>query len=321
MAAGRAQGDTPETSVVICAYTLDRWDDLVAAVDSAAAQVAGQSAPGEVIVVTDHNEALQVRATDRWPGVSVRPSGGPPGLSGARNTGVAAATGAIVAFLDDDARAEPGWLAALLEPFQEPDVVATGGYAEAAWDAGRPRWFPPEFDWVVGCAYVGLPTGRAEVRNPIGSSMAFRTEAVRAAGGFRVDIGRFGTTPTGGEETELCIRLRQADPDRRVVFNPAARVRHRVRANRATWSYFRARCYQEGRSKAAISAAVGSEAALASERRYTARVLPTAVLRGVRDAIHGDLYGMARAFVVATGLAITAVGYLAGRAGLAVTHA
>src|SRR5205823_13368225 len=139
-------------------------------------------------------------------------------------------------------------------------VVGTGGFAEAAWDGGRPPWFPPEFDWVVGCSYVGLPTTRALVRNPIGSTMSFRRAAVLEAGGFRSEIGRVGRSPVGGEETELCIRIGRARPDARIVFVPTARVRHRVPAARATWRYFTSRCYQEGRSKALISRLVGSQA-------------------------------------------------------------
>src|SRR5207237_9460275 len=131
-----------------------------------------------------HNEELLAKA-QAWRGVQVIASSGPRGLSGARNTGVEAATGEIVVFLDDDARAEPDWLAALTAPFDDRLVLVTGGHAEAAWDAGRPAWFPREFDWVVGCSYLGLPSRPAEVRNPIGCNMAFRRSAILEAGGFR----------------------------------------------------------------------------------------------------------------------------------------
>ncbi|HET9850885.1 MAG TPA: glycosyltransferase [Candidatus Limnocylindrales bacterium] len=298
------------TSVVICAYTLDRWLDLERAVRSVQAQ---SPAPLEAILVVDHNAELADRARTAWPEIRIVESRGPRGLSGARNTGVEEAAGTFVAFLDDDAAAEPGWLEQLVAPYSDKLVVATGGHAEAAWDAGRPTWFPPEFDWVVGCSYVGLPRERARVRNPIGSTMSFRGEAVLEAGGFSSAVGRIGATPTGGEETELCIRIQRLRPDARVILVPTAAVRHRVPAARGTFRYFCARCFQEGRSKARIAALEGSSAALASERTYTTRTLPRAVVRGVGEALRGRPAGLARAGAVVAGLGLTTAGYVAGR--------
>jgi len=272
--------------------------------------------PAEVLVVSDHNPALAGRVVDEWPDVRVLESGGPPGLSGARNTGVAQAAGAIVAFLDDDARAQPDWLAGLVAPFADDRVLGTGGRAEAGWDHGRPRWFPPEFDWVVGCSYRGQPDTAQVVRNPLGCSMAFRRELVLEAGGFATGIGRVGRFPVGGEETELCIRIGRRHPDGVMVLAPASRVRHRVRPERGTWRYFVARCYQEGRSKARISALAGADRALASERAYVRRTLPRGVLLGLRDALRGDLAGLGRAMAIVLGLAVTTIGYGAGRLGL-----
>src|SRR3954447_19530072 len=96
-----------ETSVVVCAYSLDRWPDLVEAVASLQQQTLGQP---EIVVVIDHNDALRTRAETRLPGVTVVANQHRRGLSGARNSGVAAATGDVVAFLDDDAIAAGDWL-------------------------------------------------------------------------------------------------------------------------------------------------------------------------------------------------------------------
>jgi Glycosyl transferase family 2 len=59
-------------------------------------------------------------------GVTVLDSDCPPGLPGARNTGLLAASGEITAFLDDDAEVRPGWLAPLVELNRSPGVVAPG---------------------------------------------------------------------------------------------------------------------------------------------------------------------------------------------------
>ena len=73
-------------AVVICAYTDARWDDTLRAVRSVQAQV---PQPHELIVVVDHNPALQVnRLADELPGVRVVANHNEQGLSGARNTGV-----------------------------------------------------------------------------------------------------------------------------------------------------------------------------------------------------------------------------------------
>ncbi len=315
---GAALGRAGSVSVVVCAYTLDRWDDLVAAVTSLQQQ---SRPPAEIIVVSDHNPHLFERVRATW-----QPATGSPavialeneerrGLSGARNTGVRAAQGAIIGFLDDDAVAEPDWLGRLLDAYGEPEVLGVGGAILPRWDSGRPGWFPEEFDWVVGCTYKGMPELRAPQRNLIGANMSFRRELFDAAGGFQTDMGRVGTRPLGCEETELCIRGSQKLPGTHFLFEPLARVHHRVPANRATWRYFASRCYSEGLSKAQVSARVGSGAGLASERSYATRTLPAGFLRGVMDAMRRrQADGLGRAAAIALGLVITGLGYVRGRA-------
>lgn len=298
-----------DVSVVICAYTLDRWTDLAAAVASVVSQ---EPAPGEVILVIDHAPDLLDRARDEFRGIQVVESEGPRGLSAARNTGVGQARGRIVAFLDDDATAEPGWLRGLVEPYRDPGVLGTGGWAEAAWDEGRPRWFPEEFDWVVGCSYRGSPRRTASVRNPLGCSMSFRRDVFETVGGFRLEVGRIGRLPAGCEETELCIRARRQLPGARIVHVPSARVRHRVRASRGTWRYFASRCYAEGRSKAIVARIAGARDGLSTERSYTLRTLPRGVLAGIGDALKGDPSGLGRAAAIVAGFATTTTGYVVG---------
>jgi O-antigen biosynthesis protein len=298
-------------SVVVCSYTLDRWHDLAAAIESLRVQ---SRRPSEVVVVVDHNNALSSRARRTWPGIRVVDSVGEPGLSAARNTGVATAGGEIVAFLDDDAVAAPDWLEHLAAPYADETVVAVGGRVVADWDTVRPRWMPPTFDWVVGCTYVGHAVTPAEVRNPIGANMSLRRSVVDRVGGFRSGIGREGDGAAGCEETELCIRIRQRMPGARVWYEPAAVVWHRVPATRSTWKYFRSRCVAEGRSKARVVRSVGQAAALASERDYLRRALPRALAADVRTTLAGDAAGLRRAGAIVAGTLLTGVGYLLERA-------
>ena len=297
-------------SVVICAYTEVRWDALVEAVQS----VQRQRLPAhEIIVVIDHNPALLARSEQQIKGVKLLANQQARGLSGARNCGIAAAQGDIIAFMDEDALADEDWLQQLSLGFQEPQVQGVGGAILPLWPEARPGWFPAEFDWVVGCTYRGMPEEAKPVRNLIGCNMAFRREVFSQVGDFRHGIGRIGTLPVGCEETELCIRLRQHKPDSILLYQPAAKVQHRVSPDRATWKYFHSRCYAEGLSKALVARLVGAGDGLASERSYTLRTLPLGVLNGLAGTLtRRNPAGLSAAAAITSGLAVTTYGYLKG---------
>ncbi len=307
-------------TVVICVYTEKRWEDIVEAVESVGAQ---DVPPAETIVIVDHNAALLSQAQQAFGprGVRVLPNVHAQGLSGARNTAIAAASGDVVVFLDDDARARPGWLGALLEPYADPTVIGVGGVAHPHWPGARPAVLPGahpadgdatgELDWIVGCTYTGQPTEQAEVRNLMGCNMSFRRELFDRVGGFAEDIGRIGKNPLGCEETELCIRARQsyaaAGEKIRILFEPRAEIDHRVSEDRVGWAYLRRRSWAEGLSKAAVSKLVGSGDALSTERGYVARILPSAVVRELKGG------RVASAAAVVTALACTSAGYARGK--------
>jgi GT2 family glycosyltransferase len=304
-------GRTPEISVVIRSYTEARWESLAAALGSLAAQTL---TPHEIVLVIDHNLPLEERARRELRGVTVVANSLERGSSGAWNSGIAAASGSIVAFIDDDALALPDWLERLAAPYDDPAVVGVGGAIAPHWQAGRPPWFPREFDWVVGCTYAGLPERPAPVRNLIGCNMSFRREVFAALGGFRAGIGHVGGKPFGGDETEFCIRLHQRWPRAVLLYEPGARVGHQVPASRSRWAYFRERCYLEGRSKARVAEFVGAGDGLASERAYTLRTLPAGVLGGMLGAASGrDPAGLRRAAAIVAGLTLASAGYLQGR--------
>ncbi|MFB4316961.1 glycosyltransferase family 2 protein [Actinomadura sp. 21ATH] len=315
----------PRFSVVICAYTDRRWDDVHAAVASVRAQ---EHPPEEIVLVVDHNRELHDRLKVSLPDAVVVENREERGLSGGKNTGVAVARGDMVAFLDDDAAAAPGWLAAFAAHYADPAVAGVGGLTLPMWPGStasadmvkepvpastgrRPRWFPEEFDWTVGCTYRGLRPG--PVRNLMGGNASFRREMFPVAGGFDSRIGRsFHKRPLGCEETEFCIRLRQRSPESELVYDDRAVIWHRVPRERARFAYFRERCYAEGLSKALVTRSVGSQDGLASERAHALRTLPRGALRGVGDAFRGDPAGLGRAGAISVGLAWTAWGYAVG---------
>jgi glucosyl-dolichyl phosphate glucuronosyltransferase len=315
--AAAAGGNAAGISVVICVYTAERWEDILAAIDS----VRGQSlAACELIVVVDHNDELRERLAghladdDGELRISITANRERRGLSGGKNTGVALATGDIVAFLDDDAVAEPGWLKSLADCYSSPAVVGAGGLTLPNWDSSRPAWFPREFDWVVGCNYLGMARSRQPVRNLLGGNASFRREVFDVVGGFPDDVGRSGSRlPLGCEETEFCIRLGQALPELTLVIDDRAVIWHRVRVERARLPYFLTRCYAEGLSKAVVSKRVGMADGLSAERRQALATLPAGVARNLVAALRGDLAGFGRAGAIVAGLLATAAGYAAGR--------
>ncbi|NHC25446.1 glycosyltransferase family 2 protein [Nocardioides sp. IC4_145] len=302
------------TTVVVCAFTEQRWADLAAAVDALQDQT---RPPDQVVLVVDHDEALLSRARRAWePQVEVVANELDPGLSGARNTGVARSTGALVAFLDDDATPRPDWLEHLTAPFADPAVVAAGGAAVPRWETARPRWWPAEFDWVVGCSYRGMPAAGGEVRNVHGAAMAFRADVLADAGPFSTRVGRVGRSAGGCEETELCIRIRQRRPGARIVFEPRAVVDHHVTRDRERLRYFARRTFAEGRSKATVAGLVGAGDALRTERSYVTRTLPRSVVASLGDTLRRrDPFGAARAGAMALGLLLTTAGYGLARTG------
>jgi glycosyltransferase involved in cell wall biosynthesis len=298
-------------SVVMCAYTEARWDAMLAAVES----LRRQTLPArEIILVIDHNPALYERCLSVLGDIMVLQNKQARGLSGARNTGIAHTSSELIAFMDEDALADPDWLAQLSAGYADPQVMGVGGAIQPLWPAERPGWFPQEFDWVVGCTYRGLPEHAQPVRNMIGCNMSFRREVFHAVGGFTNGIGRIGTLPVGCEETELCIRVQQHWPQAVFLYEPAARVQHRVSPQRTTLDYFFSRCYAEGISKAQVSQLVGTRAGLSSERAYTFSTLPRGVLQGVVDSarrLQPD--GISASAAILAGLSVTTAGYLRGK--------
>ena len=298
------QAARPTVSVVIAAYTDKRWSQLRDAVDSAL----GQTYPAlEVIVAIDHNLDLLERARREFAGAVVVANTGARGASGARNAGVARASGEILAFLDDDACAAPDWLETLIVHFADPAVAGVGGRVDPLWATARPRWFPGEFDWTIGASYTGMPATTAPVRNVWTNNMALRRSAFDLAGGFNEDFGKVGVA-SRPEDTELCLRVTSGS----WLYVPASAVGHWVPAERATLGYFLHRCYAEGQGKAGIAVLGGAAKGTSAERSYTARVLPAAVGRGLRETVTGDRSGAMRSAAIVGGFCMAAIGFAVG---------
>jgi GT2 family glycosyltransferase len=220
-----ARHSWPSVSVVVCAY------NAAETIDQCLASLDDLDYPNvEVIVVNDGSkDDTGVRAhawAARGGGSMVRriidvPNGG---LSVARNIGLEAATGEIVAYTDADVRVDPLWLAYLVQPFLRSDVVGSGG----------PNVVPADDPWIAQCV-ARAPGGPTHVllddriaEHVPGCTMAFRRDALRAIGGFNPIYLR------AGDDVDVCWRLQARGW--KIGFSPAALVWHRHRASvRAYW--------------------------------------------------------------------------------------
>jgi GT2 family glycosyltransferase len=293
--------------VVIACHTEDRWDLTLRAIASARTQT---HAAAQVLVVVDYNSGLSCRLRAEVESALVLDNYLERGVSGARNSAVAHAKAPVIAFLDDDATARPDWLANLVTPFSNPMVVGTGGAIVPDWEQPVPRWFPPEFAWVVGGSYPSLPTTQVPIRNVWSGNMAVRRSVFEQVGGFRLGFGKVGGTARP-EDTDLCIRMGKAVASGHWVYVPDALVDHYVPAHRASFWFFLRRCRNEGRGKVDLALLLGTRDDLGPERDYLRRTVPTAI----RDQLLASLRERKAEPLAVAGAIILGVGAAAAGAG------
>jgi glycosyltransferase involved in cell wall biosynthesis len=307
--ASAARADT--ISVVIAAHVLERSAELGRAAGSALAQ---EPPPHEVVVAVDNNTDLYDWVRNQLPEVTAVLNRGVRGASATRNCGARVASGAVLAFLDDDAVARPDWLQNLTAPLARADVAGVGGYLEPLWLGRPPEWMPEEFLWVVGASYRGMPGTGAPARNVWSGNMGVARADFWSVGGFREGFGKTGQG-SRPEDTDFCIRLSAALAGRSWWYEPSARVGHMVPPGRGTLRFFVRRCYSEGQGKAEMALLLGPQERLRHERQYATRTLPDGVRRELRQAVSDREFAAAqRASAIGLGLGAAGLGYIVQRA-------
>lgn len=270
-------------SVVIACFDAQRMSLLLRAAQS----VREQDYPNELTLVVDHNEDLYLQVLNTFPqDVSVIRNTRTPGAAGARNTAALTSDCSLVAFLDDDAYARPGWLRSLVRAMDQTGVVGVGGRILPRWEKDRPRWFPPEFGWVVGASMADAVAKDLPVRNVWSGSMMVEREAFQAVNGFREELSKVGGSARP-EDTELCLRLSHVyNTKGQWLMVPSALAEHYVPAHRATLRYVVHRCWSEGAGKVRMRAMVADRSqALADEKTYLSKTIPRAVGAGVLESL------------------------------------
>jgi glycosyltransferase involved in cell wall biosynthesis len=257
--AGRASAIA--VTAVVCTYR--RRECLDRVLGSLAAQTLSPE-HCEVLVVDnapDDPEAETVVASARAEHFAADPSRlrlvpcPAPGLSHARNTGLAAARGELVCFLDDDAVASPTWLEAVERTFAaHPRAGVVGGTIRLEPPAPRPRWLRP--GWEHYWSHLIIPgNGPRPARDwteyPWGANWSARRQPLLDAGGFSPDYGRTGDDFAGGEEIVAAAVLQRLGWE--ILLVPDAVVVHRPPADRYTlrhvWERIRSARREEYRQR------------------------------------------------------------------------
>jgi glucosyl-dolichyl phosphate glucuronosyltransferase len=179
-----------------------------------------------------------------------------PGLSRARNIGMARATAPIIAFLDDDATPQPGWDQALLAAFRDhPDVGCVGGACVPRFAGPRPRWLSDRLLALSSITRFGSRgrEPRSSAEWPFGANMAFRRAALEQAGGFSEALGRTGTCLLSGEDSDMVARVLKARW--RIWLEPGCVVLHAVHPERLRSRFYWRRLWWAGISRARQPAA------------------------------------------------------------------
>ena len=209
---GAERATWPKVSVVVCAY------NAASTIDECLDSLAALTYPDyEVIVVNDGSRDGTGDLARRHAAVTVIdvPNGG---LSAARNVGLQASSGVVVAYTDADVRVDPDWLTFLVQPFLNSDVMAAGG----------PNVVPADDPWFAQCV-ARAPGGPTHVllddtiaEHVPGCNMAFLKHALLEIGGFNPIYVR------AGDDVDVCWRLQARGWQ--VGFAPAALVWHRHRS-------------------------------------------------------------------------------------------
>lgn len=252
----------PKYSIVI--PTFNRAHHLSVTVESLVSQEV--DFPYEIIIV-DNNSSDGTRGVARaleqkYTG-KVRYAHEPrQGTSLARNTGIAAASGEVIAFVDDDVLAAPTWLAALSETYRtHPDAWSVGG--KIVLDRGdvAPAWFDPASKVLMAyLSCLDLGDATVELHYPTdlwGANFSVRRDALDTIGAFDPAFGwtgmadAKGTGPrVAGEDTEMCLRIYRAGGS--IYYCGRAVVTHMIPASRMRKQYFRRRAYGGGRTAALL---------------------------------------------------------------------
>jgi glycosyltransferase involved in cell wall biosynthesis len=176
-----------------------------------------------------------------------------PGLSFARNKGIEAACGKIIAFVDDDIYFREDWLKEMVSTFERhPEVDCVGGNSIPVFEAPRPDWLTDDYTMLYGSTMSGNSEKRMVFpEHPFGVNMAFRRKVFERVGCFNTRLGRIKKSLLSNEEKELFYRIDRAGMH--THYSPSSVVYHRVPEDRMNQQWILRRVFWQGISKIAFN--------------------------------------------------------------------
>lgn len=230
-----------KVSAVICSYNRARF--IISAVESIFAQEYDKELY-EVIVVdnnsTDNTVQLLADYKAMHPDYNFSYfTEHNQGVAYTRTRCAKEAKGEIVAYLDDDSTAQPGWLSSIVSFFDaNPDTWSVGGKITPRFLTGIPDWYSKYFFGLVGNFDQGpIVKKMTGARYPCGANMAFRKKVFDEIGYFNTDLGRRGTGLLANEEKDIYLRILAHHHN--VHYLPHVEVLHSVEANKFDKAYVR----------------------------------------------------------------------------------
>jgi len=240
--APRPPVELPELSVIISTY--DRCAGLERAVRSVLAQRSANTPAFELIVVDNNSKDATAEAVNRFAGEDDRVRyvfESRQGLSHARNSGIAAARAPLVAFTDDDVRAEPDWISSIVRAFAEhPAVDVVGGRVLPIWPATPPDWLTREHWTPLALVDHGdrpfIITGDRPMCL-VGANLACRRAVFDRVGVFATEFQRVKDGIGSLEDHDFQLRLLRAGG--KALYDPRITMFAEVQPNRLQPAYHR----------------------------------------------------------------------------------
>jgi GT2 family glycosyltransferase len=171
------------------------------------------------------------------------------GSSYARNRAVKEAAGDFIFFIDDDAVAEPDWVAEMLAEIERRQLEVACGLVLPRWSIAPPSWLGPSLYVrlaVHDAAKMAAASSaeRETIHNYFSANVGFKRSSFARYGNFREDLGVTAGNPMSGEDTELFARI--IAQGGAVGFAPSARVHHIIPPERMRRSYLSSKSYAFG---------------------------------------------------------------------------
>jgi len=202
---------------------------------------------------TDNTKATIAEAVERSNGRVSYLFEKQQGRSPALNAGIAAATGDLVGFIDDDEEIDASWYETILAAFTEHDVDFIGGPYVPRWEADVPTWLPKDHTAVVGIVDGGdkvVPFDSSYPGILMGGNAVFTRETLQRVGSYSTALGRSGTRLLSCEDEDMYQRLMAAGA--RGLYLPQLIVYHFIPRERLTKRYHRSWCFWQSVSSAVL---------------------------------------------------------------------